>query len=173
MQAVQAPEAEWLLKEDAAKHIGATVRSVERSARKGLIETRYLPKAPNEKQARVVYLRSDLDRIIDDRRWPTAMDPVTKRPTTDTALTVARSGAGQMDVWSALAAHLAKLSTVHAPPITKAWLTLDESVEYSGLPRQEMAVLLREKWIYSLGRGPKTWRVQRESLDAYGKAAHQ
>lgn len=77
--------------------------------------------------------------------------------------------------WSALAEHLAKLSAAFPPPRRDwpAWLTLEDAAEYSGLPAPELKRLLNEGLVYSFGRGPKTWRVQRAALDAYGQAAHQ
>ena len=137
-----------------------------------------------KRQARVVYKRSDLQAILDGIAGAPASDPVTKRPA-DTAVAIVRSteaqverqiavGTAQADFFAGLAAHLAKLSGAYpTPAITKAWLTLAEAVEYSGLPSAELQRLLREGWVHSIGRGPKTWRVQRASLDAHGQAAHQ
>jgi hypothetical protein len=171
---------EWLLKEDAAKFLGTNARSVERRARQGLVTSRYLPKQPNERQARVVYRRADLEAILNGIAMTPATDPVTKRPTTEsTALAIAQPpqtavALAQVDFFGGLATHLAKLSAAFpAPRITKAWLTLEEAVEHSGLPAAELAQLLRAGIIHAIGRGPKTWRVQRASLDAYGEAPHQ
>jgi hypothetical protein len=170
---------EWLLKDAAAKFLNTNIRSIERRAKRGEIASKYLPRRPSETQARVVYKKSDLDLILKCAEMP-AIDRVTKKQT-ENGLAIMPSPAltgavvAQTDFFAGLSAHLARLSAAlpPAPPITKAWLTLEEAVEYSGLAAPELKRLLREGLIYSFGTGPKTWRIQRASLDAYGQAAHQ
>lgn len=187
---------EWMLKEDAAKFLGVTIRSVEKRARRGEIEFRYLPRLPKEKQARVVYKRASLDTILKGIAIVTGpSDPVTKRPLGETlphataALVLAKSAEGQAESWAALtrtldkigqrleaprndeelAAHLAKLSAAFPTPQTKAWLTFAEAVEYSGLTAAMLETLIRDGEVIVLGRGRGTWRISRVSLDEYGK----
>lgn len=158
---------EWMLKEDAAKFLGTNTRSVERRARQGTVQKRCLPRLPHERQARVVYLRSDLEAILKgEARAPERELPGEGRTQT-TALALMGTG-GKMDPWRGLAAHLAHLSAAYTHPVTKAWLGLDEAAEYSGLPRRIIAELVSTSQIDSIGRGPKTWRIRRASLDAYG-----
>jgi hypothetical protein len=76
----------------------------------------------------------------------------------------------QTDAWRGMAAHLAKLTELTSPPIRKAWLTFEEAVEHSGLTGPYLANLLHTSQVDNYGRGPKTWRVRRASLDAYGEA---
>lgn len=85
--------------------------------------------------------------------------------------------AAETEAWRALTAELKAMALRSglAPAIdTREWLALDEASEYSGLPSQVLAGLLRSDKppVSFTGRGPKTWRIQRSSLDAYGKAAH-
>lgn len=80
----------------------------------------------------------------------------------------------QVAALSGLAEHFAKLSAIFPPPLTrKAWLSFPEAIEHSGLLPSTLADLLRREIVYATGRGPKTWRIQRVSLDAYGEAPKQ
>ena len=57
-----------------------------------------------------------------------------------------------------------------APREWRPWLTLDEAAEYSGLPAHVITKLLCgvAPQLDCIGRGPKTWRIRRASLDAWG-----
>lgn len=68
-----------------------------------------------------------------------------------------------------VAAALAELgpSRPALPPVVKPWLTLDEAVEYSGLPRAYLlrATQEREPFARNVGAGKRaSWRFNREAL---------
>jgi hypothetical protein len=53
----------WLSKAEAAQALGVSVRQLELKTAQGRIRKETLPKKPNERAARVVYSREDLDAI--------------------------------------------------------------------------------------------------------------
>ena len=208
---------DWITKEQAAELLGLKERQVQKRAEQGYIEKRYLPRLPNERQARVMYARRDVDALAagtpnhcqelpaatsgNGPAGPQQLGEASPAPKPDAALQAAfaqyvaagmppltAEGAfafprlpeaelasvnSQVEAWNAMATYLTKLSNALAPPQRKAFLTFEEAIAYSGLPAAEIDRLLREGLIYSFGRGPKTWRIQRASLDAYGQASHQ
>lgn len=54
----------WLGKAEAAKLLKTSPRQLERRAQMGLIKKRYLPKRATETTARVVYLRDDIEKLL-------------------------------------------------------------------------------------------------------------
>jgi hypothetical protein len=149
---------QWLLKDEAAKALHTNPRTIERYARMGMVQRRYLPKQPNERQARVVFLRSDLENL---QKGSPGQSPVSLAKQT-----------GQVEAWGALATHLAKLSEAY--PARKEWppwLTLDQAVVFSNLTR---AWLLREAGagdgiirIRDMGKHARggRWRFFRDDLE--------
>jgi hypothetical protein len=124
----------WLSKADAARVLGVSVRQLELKTAQGLIRKETLPKKPNERAARVVYSREDLDAIragSPNRHGEAAPERTLARreqspnPFADFAERLAGL---------AFAAQSAKADL-------RPWLTLDEAAEYSGLTR---AWLLKE-----------------------------
>jgi hypothetical protein len=177
----QPAEEVWITKKQTAEILGVGAREVERMAKNGRIHKLYQP--PNRKEDRrygqVLYLQTDV-RVIEQERLYGVRSSAPLPPQAALALAPisqaqARVADAQVDAWHGLAAHLAKLSAAFPTPKPqpRAWLTLEEAVDYCGLPLAELERLLREGLIYSFGRGPKTWRIQRASLDAYGQASHQ
>lgn len=83
--------------------------------------------------------------------------------------------AAETEAWRALTAELRAVAEIRiATPVeTREWLTLEEAAEYSGLPEATIANLLKSEDppLAFVGRGAKSWRIQRSSLDAYDKAA--
>lgn len=174
---------EWISKEEAAELLSVKPRQVEKRAAEGYLEKRTLPRQPHEKQARVEYKRADVDAILDGKpnQYGKPMRPeMPEAPSGDGTADLARfrAAAPPMPILpdpGSIIHFLATLARVLPPPRRepRAWLTLAEAVEYCGLPAAELERLLREGLVYSFGRGPKTWRIQRAALDAYGQAAHQ
>ena len=87
--------------------------------------------------------------------------------------------AEETEAWRALTAEL-KVLAAQQPrigPVVREWLTVDEAAEYSGLPSVAVEDLIRQQKVNFIGRGPKTWRIQRSDLVGvistynFGKAA--
>lgn len=181
---------EWIMKEDAAKYIGANARSIERHARAGRLESKHLPRLPNERQSRVVYRRSDLDAILKGAPNLNAEGKHNGAPISNqlAALTIAKSAEGQAEAWGALTTTLTKLAeSISLPPLpsprfgtSPAFLSLADAAEYSGLAEDTLVALIRNGNVDAIDRdgqaaGPsgrirKHWRVRRASLDAFGEA---
>jgi hypothetical protein len=151
---------EWVNKTEAAEILGVSVRQVEIRAAKGEVRKRILPKKPNERAARVIYLREDLDAIRAGK--PNRYG----EPKPETALAVTPVSGG--DPFAGLAAHLAALSRAFPPPVEKRpWLTLAEASEWSGLPAAWLTARAREGAPYAVnvGQGSKAhWRFNRAAL---------
>jgi hypothetical protein len=178
MAASTQPAQTWLTKKEAAQLLDLSERQVERMAASGRVEKRLVKPGPGRRYGRMLYLEADLRAIAQEREAGVVVlartGPVPQQaPASSLALVPqaqASAAVAQANAFGALAAHLAKLSAAF-PPRTKAWLTLAEATEYSGLPEVFLADLLRTSQIDNIGRGPKTWRVRRASLDAYGAAS--
>jgi hypothetical protein len=128
---------EWVNKTEAAEILGVSVRQVEIRAAKGEVRKQVLPKKPNERAARVEYLREDLEAIRagkPNRRGEPTPEPVA-------LAVVAPAG----DPFAGLAAHLAALSRAFPPPVeTRPWLSLTEAAAWSGLPAAWLLAKARE-----------------------------
>ncbi len=179
-------ESDWITKDEAAELLGVNPRQVQKRVEQGYIEKRTLARLPTEPQGRVQYSRADVDALLAGAPNQHAVEVPANGGTKD-VVRMPNGGAPLSQSIAEMAGFTNGLMTVreflnenkpeHPDPWLrykeKLWLTLDESVAYSGLPRPEMERLLREGLVYSFGRGPKTWRVQRAALDSYGTAAHQ
>lgn len=146
---------EWIPKAEAAQMLGVSTREIERKAAAGRIQMKKV-RLPGDKTDRAVYLTDDIDRVKQEREAG-AMQ-----------LTVAQGHA----LPSAVPAWLAAVLQPRTEPINKAWLTLDEAAAYSGLPAPEISRLVRGLNVHAIGHGHKTWRIQRESLDEWGRMVH-
>lgn len=150
--------AEWLPKKEAAALLGVSTRQVERYAESGRIRMQ-LARLPGERTDRNVYALEDLEKLNADRAAPAPkLLPFPEA--------MARTES------PAIAALTAILQQTAQPRIERAWLTLDEAAAYSGLPASEIARLVRDKDVYAIGQGHVTWRIQRESLDEWGRMVH-
>ncbi len=168
----------WLTKQEAANILGLSTREVERMAQHGRITKRYNP--PGVGKARyghTLYLETDILAIDHERDLGIHnTKPVPIAPALHSAGALAlipqaqaEAASAQTIAWGALTTHLAKLTAaLPSKEVTKKWLTFDEAAEYSGLPKAKLAELLRAKKVYCFGRGPKSWTIQRASLDVFG-----
>lgn len=147
------PQGEWIPKAEAAELLGVSTREIERKAAAGRIRTNKV-RLEGDRSDRTVYSVDDVQRVKQEREAgvmqlaPRGLPPAPEAN----------------PVFAALAGQLLRNS---APRIEKPWLSLDEAAEYSGLPQTMLASALRAGGVYALGRGPKTWRVQRSSLDKW------
>lgn len=177
---------EWIPKAAAAKLLGVSLRQLERREQKGYIEKKQLPRLPTESTARVLYSRADLvalragkpnvhARVVDDSGPDpeASAEPAVSNGAAPTLALVRRAApAGtEKDPFAALAAHLARLSAAYpAPPVAKPWLSIDEAVEYSGLPRSWLVAQARAGAAFAIdvasGGARQIWRFNREALGA-------
>jgi excisionase family DNA binding protein len=157
--ATPAPE-DWILKDAAAEQLGLSPRQVERYAAAGKIRMK-LVRIAGDRSDRNVYSMEDIRAILTERE-------------SGTLKLVERGNTGLMAPEGPFFATLAAVLKQTAPPprMDKAWLTLQEAAAYSGLPAPEIARLVRELQVYAMGRGRATWRIQRESLDEWGRMVH-
>lgn len=170
----KAPD-DWISKKQAAEILGVNPRQIEKRAEKGWIDKRYPPRRPHETHARVEYRRADVHAIRDGKPNHCEALELIPKPSSNGTADLARirenvlPGATRaaQELLGLMAPVFRMLQVTHRPP--RAWLTLEEAVEYSGLPSPFLAELLRSSQVDNIGRGPKTWRVRRASLDAYGE----
>jgi hypothetical protein len=178
MTTATATSEEWVSKEEAAALMGVKPRQVEKRAQAGYIEKRYLDRRLNERSARVQYSRADIVAFL--AGTPNHCEAVAQDAAKSVSREVSGSLAGNSGNALALIDQTLPLgfwSTIferrREPREPRAWLTLAEASEYSGLPVPFLSQLLRAELVYAIGRGPATWRIQRASLDGYGSEPHQ
>lgn len=181
---------EWIPKTAAAKLLGVSLRQIERREKDGFLEKRTLPRLATESTGRVVYSRADLlalkagtpnthARAVQDVVDPEAspLQPVVSNGgagggggSNGKALALVRNGSyAQRDYVAAFDAIVGSLRAA-TPPAPKPWLTVDEAVEYSGLPRGYLLKRAREGWDaavdVSTGGAHQFWRFNRAALGA-------
>lgn len=180
---------EWITKEAAAKLLGVNVRQVEKRIQAGSIEKRRLPKLPTESVGRVEVARGDVDALLAGTPNSHAVEV-----SNDADKFPAPTGDGTADLVRirkhlgiddplAMLRHIARttldLSPAPAPPAPRAWLTLDEAAEHSGLTEETIMAQVSAGNIDAVDRhgrdasvtGPQRrhLRIKRASLDAFGE----
>lgn len=129
-------KSEWITKEEAAKILGVNVRQVQKRAEQGYIEKRPLPRLPNERQARVVYARRDVEALAAGTpNQHAVMEPeAPANPPNALAIVPKPQASGDlMRQWVEATAALNRIAETRRSP--RAWLTLDEAAEFSGLTK--------------------------------------
>lgn len=156
--AVRQQEEEWWTREKAALYLGVDVRKLRKLAQGGRIRRRHVPPGPDRPYQSMLYLAAD---VVAYKSQAAAGDASTGvahvRP--------ADAPAGS------LPAAVALLAQALAPPApltrVKRWLTLDEAVEYSGLPRRYLLERARAGDPMALNVGTAVrprWRFDRDQL---------
>lgn len=167
----------FVTKEEAAKILKVQTRQVERLAQQGRIEKRYLPRKPNEKAARVVYSRADIEAVanreepeLDDseralvaRQAELAKEEAARQLRERAEALMVSRNREMSDAIIRLADALASLRPL-APP--SPFLTLDAAAEYSGLPRKLLRRFISRGLLYAV-RHRKTFYVKRETLNNF------
>jgi hypothetical protein len=168
----------WMYAEEVCKVLKVKLRQVQQRAAQGYIETHQLPRKPTERQGRTLYRRADVEAL---KAGKPNMHAVEVEMPAKTQALPARAETKALARRPPLSPSIAELSGIGGvltlreflqetrPREPKAWLTLDEAAAYSGLPRILLEVEIWHNRIVTLGRGPKTWRIQRASLDAFGR----
>lgn len=145
-------------KAEAADFLGVSTREIERKAAAGRLTTKRV-RLESDRSDRTVYSCEDLQRIRQERESG-ALQLAPRGPL---------ANATQLMQTEALTALMAAVYKPLAPRLDRAWVTLDEAAEYSGLPAHVIAEHVRSRQIFAIGRGVKTWRVLRASLDDLGR----
>jgi excisionase family DNA binding protein len=157
-------------KEEAANHIGASVRTLQRLTGAGKIAVTY-ERGHKGDEAR--YMQSDLDAYLQSQKPVALMRPDTGAPNgaaddaTQAMSLVATHGAASGMAGAALIEAFAQMS-VPVRVSEKFTLSLIEAAQLSGLSRGHLRFAITEKKLKAriIGRG---WRVKREDLEAYIK----
>jgi hypothetical protein len=127
----------WLPKADAAQLLKVQPRQLEKRAEQGLIEKKVLPRRPNEKTARVVYSRADIQAILAGE--PKASDRTS--PHRDQAQP--EESALQSTRVQEIVALVSALRGPAPYPTVKPFMTLEEAAEYAELPIGLLRKLIR------------------------------
>jgi hypothetical protein len=146
---------EWWTRERAAQELGCDLRKLRKLAQGGRIRRQHVPPGPGRPYQSVLYHAGDVVAYKAERA---AGDGAPGLPWVRPAEAPA----------SAMPQALALLAERLAPPVrVRRWLTLDEAVEYSGLPRAYLLMLTREGAPcvrdVSAGTRPR-WRFDRDLL---------
>lgn len=163
---------DWLTKAEAGQALGGlSVRQVERLIAGGKIQTASRP-VPH-RTAACVCNPGDVARMALERRASqlfVAPEGIQSPTGAESAAIVARNS--PLDVSSIVRmaidlvrSHDTAMEDAPAVPITqKAYLTLDEAVEYSGLPKAEIKRMLKAGLCLD-GRKCGRWYVRRQSIE--------
>jgi hypothetical protein len=153
------PQEEWWPRATAAKYLEVSVRKVRMIAAAGQIRRKHVPPAPGRPYQSVVYNADDVKAY---KSTALAKDRATILPPMNPGAAAPASLLPQ-----ALALLGERLGPPVPPPRVKRWLTLDEAVEYSGLPRAYLLQQAREGAAFALNVGlfsRARWRFDRDQL---------
>jgi hypothetical protein len=169
----------WLTKDSAAARLGISVRTLERHIDEKRLSTRLQPEPG--RRPRVLVDPHSLDSLAAElsavRGGGQLAAPAAAAPPAPVgaAELVDQLGPALASFADRLAAELASAvrpSPAAAAPV-RPWLTLDEAVEYSGLPKGWLLAQARGgcpvALNVSMGRG-ESWRFSRRRLAALGRA---
>jgi hypothetical protein len=154
----------WLMKEDAAKLLGVGIRQLENRVARGKVRKQTLQREPGERTARVCYAEEDLKALL--AGTPNQYEPPAAPQSRTLAITNGAPGdpfAGMPEKLAALAAFASQFKA----PEPKFWLTVDEAIAVSGLPREYLIAQARSGAFraVNVGRGKREfWRFNREGL---------
>jgi Helix-turn-helix domain len=147
-------QGEWIPKAEAAELLGVSTREIERKAASGRVRTNKV-RLEGDRSDRTVYSVEDLQRVKQERE-------------SGVMQLAPRSAAVPVVQEQAFAALIAALKPP-PPRVDRAWLTLEEAADYSGLTRPTISRYIRSRVVFAVGRGAKTWRILRGSLDDLGR----
>ena len=162
---------EWIRKDEAAKRLKVSTRSVLSMAAAGKIQ-RKPERDPATNQTVMLLHAGDIERIAFEREHPEpaqalqAIAPqALQAPRTNGHIAIQRyKGDGEQGLLAMLAAHAAQPAQVIRP-----WLTLSEAAEYCGLPEMFLLGLIDNGKLPALNVGVRAggrYRVKRGDLDA-------
>ena len=157
-----APQIEWLRKDEAAKRLNMSTRSVLAMAADGKIQ-RKPERDPATNQVVMLLHAGDIERIAYERDHPEASQAVQAvAPQPSHANGAIKPGGEQALL--AMLAHAAQPA-----PAIKPWMTLVDAAEYSGLPETFLRGLVDQGKLPACDVGVRAggrYRVKRSDLDA-------
>jgi excisionase family DNA binding protein len=168
-------------KEEAAKFLDVSVRTLQRLTADGIFKT-----ITSGKKGAVVYDRDELRQWRDmpederqkvreeaaARKGGTSLSPMTvmtenRVMTRNVGVTVTRDNLREH---AALVGGILEYMPPPVPLHEKLRLTIDEAVRYSGLSKGEIEGAIKSKKLKAEKRGPRrSWIIKREDLLAYNK----
>jgi hypothetical protein len=168
---------DWPTKSEAAQALGCSVRQVERMIEAGAIITGFRP-VPHRRAA-CVCNPDDITRVAGERRAAAQPQSVVRDdkgmmrtlPEVDiAAVSGSISGLSRVVMRELLglasdgARATVAASNPQAVPLSqKAYLTLDQAIEYSGLPKAELNRRMKMGLLETVRAG--RWYIRRKSLD--------
>jgi excisionase family DNA binding protein len=163
--ASSAPSA-WLSQKEAAEALGVTDRTVRRLCADGKLGSRVQPVLGRKPV--VMVDQRDVDRILGERVRPLAVVSTERMPEPWPVRSLSElpdHGKALTPLAQIVADAIRSLA---APASPKPWLTLDEAVEFSGLPRAYLVRAARNGAAFakdvSASDKRAAWRFSREGL---------
>jgi Helix-turn-helix domain len=158
-----------LTKQEVCEILGKSRRTIEGMVARGRLKIGYV-QGRNGKTG--IFDRAEVERLKQEIDTPMFRAvPVAAPQTGPLALVPAAPQIPAADPFGALAAHLAKLSSLYPPaPSGRLWLTLDEAIAFTGLPARFLVERARSggrKIAVNVGSEKRvSWRFSRDSLTA-------
>lgn len=165
------PAPDWLTKAETAKLLGVSLSTVERMIQSKQIEAGYRPMP--HRRAAAVCNPTDVNRLLGERQRATGFRMGGKMGGNlggreEIAPDLPAAALVKMpDAFEALMRYMVLQehnNTRKISPSQKAYLTLDEAVEYSGLPKAELLRMIGSGLVDARKCG--RWYIRRKSLDA-------
>lgn len=154
---------DWPTKTECTKLLRCSAATLERMAKAGKLEVRYreVPKRRPE----AVYNPTEIDRLIGERN-PPFVAPAESKGRDINAMIVAALDPNWKAILSARpsAVATAAASTPRVPLSSKLYLTIDEAVEYSGLPASYLHRMIRGGGLLHV-KADRWLRISRKSLE--------
>jgi excisionase family DNA binding protein len=159
----------WLTKVQAAEAIGVSTKTIEKLSDRGEIQGRDW-KRPGRVAVKV-YHPNDVERVRKERNpdsEPFVIPPANVSPTASQTSenTLVKPAAGRpqspLDALAALAGMMRPPDRVRVSE--RLFLTVDEAVEYSGLPQSHLRQLLKSGRLAGMKTGAG-WRIRRADLE--------
>jgi hypothetical protein len=167
----------WISKEEAAKILNVKPRQIQNRTAEGYIRKSFLPRRPDESNPRAVYSKSDVLALKAGKpnQYAVEVEPAKEddfpAPTGNGSADLERIRAwpqtgGQLD-----------FQPRPGPRQPRAWLTLPEAEEHSGLPEATILTLCKAGYVRAIDLqgqevGIRTlhrcYRILCASLDAWG-----
>ena len=157
----------WMSKEDAAKELTTSTRTIERHIRAGSIQTLKMPRAGKSPQT--LCNKRDIDALKPGAYVLPSQKPAILHPTQQSAPALRPS---EVDaIREMILTEAAKLATIAtpapapqiAPSESRAWQRVDEAAAGSGLSSRLIRSLITAGEIVAVKDG-NTWKVSKQSL---------
>jgi excisionase family DNA binding protein len=156
-------QVEWLSREDAAKRLNLSERRVAELAKEGRLKRRF---ARGTRGARVIEVDAgSVERFATDVQ--AGIRPERSAPMRALARIKGDGGESLVRLARAIAPKAPRAPL--APGGSALFMTIDETAEYSGIPRSVLTQWIKAGRLQALDVGPRPggrWRVRREAVNA-------